>query len=87
MLIGSRDNISDDEAAGGQYPVMLSPELVQEYDLYMENQEFNIDLQQMDMEAFIQHPNNIHLNIVIISILLFLGLTNNIVAFPVMLFR
>lgn len=86
MLIGSRDNISDDEAAGGQYPVMLSPELVQEYDLYMENQEFNIDMQQMDMEAFIQHPNN-NLNIVIISILLFLGLTNNIVAFPVMLFR
>ena len=86
MLIGSRDNISDDEAAGGQYPVMLSPELVQEYDLYMENQEFNIDMQQMDMDAFIQHPNN-NLNIVIISILLFLGLTNNIVAFPVMLFR
>ena len=86
MLIGSRDNISDDEAAGGQYPVMLSPELVQEYDLYMENQEFNINMQQMDMEAFIQHPNN-NLNIVIISILLFLGLTNNIVAFPVMLFR
>ena len=84
MLIGSRDNISDDEA-GGQYPVMLSPELVQEYDLYMENQEFYTDT-QMDMEAFIQHPNN-NLNIVIISILLFLGLTNNIVAFPVMLFR
>ena len=84
MLIGSRDNISDEEA-GGQYPVVLSPELVQEYDLYMENQEFDVDT-QMDMEAFIQHPNN-NLNIVIISILLFLGLTNNIVAFPVMLFR
>ena len=84
MLIGSRDNISDDDA-GGQYPVMLSPELIQEYDLYMENQEFDMDA-QMDMEAFIQHPNN-NLNIVIISILLFLGLTNNIVAFPVMLFR
>ena len=84
MLIGSRDNISDDDA-GGQYPVMLSPELIQEYDLYMENQEFHMGA-QMDMEAFIQHPNN-NLNIVIISILLFLGLTNNIVAFPVMLFR
>ena len=67
---------------GAQYPVLLSPDLVAEYDLYAE-QEQELEL---DMETFIQHPNN-SVNIVILAILLFIGLTNNIVAFPVMLFR
>ena len=79
MYAGVRDNSSED-----QYPVMLSPELIEEYDLYMEQTELNTD--SLDMEAFIQQPNN-SLNIVIVAILLFLGLTNNIFAFPVMLFR
>jgi len=79
MYAGVRDNSSED-----QYPVMLSPELIEEYDLYMEQNEINTG--SLDMEAFIQQPNN-SLNIVIVAILLFLGLTNNIFAFPVMLFR
>ena len=79
MYAGVRDNSSED-----QYPVMLSPELIEEYDLYMEQNEINIG--SLDMEAFIQQPNN-SLNIVIVAILLFLGLTSNIFAFPVMLFR
>ena len=79
MWLGSDNNVTDD-GDPGQYPVMLSPDLVSDYDLYME-QEIN-----MDMESYILHPNN-HLNIVIISVLLVLGLTNNIIAFPVMLFR
>ena len=65
---------------GAQYPVLLSPDLVAEYDLYAEQE------LELDMETFIQHPNN-SVNIVILAILLFIGLTNNIVAFPVMLFR
>ena len=79
MYAGAGDNASDD-----QYPVMLSPELIDEYDLYTELSDLNTD--SLDMEAFIQQPNN-SLNIIIVATLLFLGLTNNIFAFPVMLFR
>lgn len=82
--MGHRDNMSDDGDTGGSglYQVMWSPDLVtdmDQYDLYMEQE-------IMDMNSLIQQPNN-SLNIVIISILLIFGLTNNIVAFPVMLFR
>ena len=59
MYAGVRDNSSED-----QYPVMLSPELIEEYDLYMEQTEINND--SLDMEAFIQQPNN-SLNIVIVA--------------------
>ena len=40
----------------------------------------------VDSESFIQHPNN-ELNIIVVSVLLILGLTGNLVALPVMLFR
>lgn len=80
MLTVARDNISDE--AVGQYPVLLSPDLIEEYELYMD-----LDYETASgLETLIQHPNN-GLNIVIISILLILGLTNNLIAFPVMLFR
>ena len=79
MLTVARDNISD---GAGHYPVLLSPDLIEEYDLY-----FDLDVDTASgLETLIQHPNN-GLNIVIISILLILGLTNNLIAFPVMLFR
>lgn len=80
MLTIAGDNISSSDEAG-QYPVLLSPDLIEEYDLYID-----LDTDTAGLETLIQHPNN-GLNIVIITILLILGLTNNLIAFPVMLFR
>ena len=41
---------------------------------------------ELDSETFIQHPNT-QLNIIVISVLLVLGLSSNLLALPVMLFR
>ena len=42
--------------------------------------------ESVDSEGFIQHPNN-ELNIILVSVLLILGLSGNLIALPVMLFR
>ena len=73
---------SPEENSSSRHEILLSPHLLEEYDSVWD-QELNT---ASDTESFIQHSNN-HLNIIIVSILLVLGLTTNIIALPVMLFR
>ena len=63
------------------YTVLLSPGLTAEYS-YLDQED-----SKESSEADSMISSNITLNTVIISILLFLGLTSNFMAFPVILFR
>ena len=71
------------ENSSSRYEILLSPHLLEDYDSVWDQE---LNSQPSDTESFIQHSNN-HLNIIIVSILLMLGLTTNIIALPVMLFR
>ena len=71
------------ENSSTRYEILLSPHLLEEYDPEWDQELSN---GATDTESFIQHPNN-NLNIIVVSILLMLGLTTNIIALPVMLFR
>ena len=61
---------SPEENSSSRHEILLSPHLLEEYDSVWD-QELNT---ASDTESFIQHSNN-HLNIIIVSILLILGLT------------
>ena len=66
-----------------RYEIFSLNNLDELYDSDWEQEEY---YETLDSESFIQHPNK-KLNILVISVLLVLGLSSNLIALPVMLFR
>ena len=64
------------------YAVELSPGLEEEYSSYLETLDTGADLLSQELVS-----TNTSANIAILGVLLVLGLTSNLLAFPVILFR